>query len=354
MTTPTTITPLIPTKWIYDRAPQRVYWEITRACDLTCRHCRAEAVPQAHPDELDLTAGCELLERLTDFGEPLPHLVLTGGDPFKRKDLFVLIRAARDMGFHVSVSPSATQRLTAEAIERLKAAGVAAISLSIDGSTPERHDAFRGVPGTFERTMRAAAAARSAQLPVQINTLVAAETLADLPAIYALARDLGVARWSLFFLVSVGRGTTLQPISVAEGEQLMAWMASLPTGRPVVTTTEAPHFRRVATSVERRGGGHAGGIRDGNGIMFISHTGEVSPSGFLPLAAGNVRDKDPVAIYRGSELFRKLRDANQFLGRCGSCDFHWQCGGSRARAYAATGNVLAEDPLCPYEVTLPS
>ncbi len=341
-----------PERFVFERAPLRVYWELTRACDLACRHCRAEAVQLRHPAELSTAEGLRLLQGLAAFGDPKPHLVLTGGDPLKRADLFALIGAARALGIGVSVAPSATPLLGGDEIRRFKAAGVEAISLSIDGSTAERHDAFRGIPGTFERTLEAAGAARAAELPFQINTLVAQETLADLPAIYLLASALGAARWSLFFLVSVGRGTVLQPISADETEDLMRWLVELATRGegPVVTTTEAPHFRRVL--LERRAGparGHGAGIRDGNGIMFISHTGDVHPSGFLPLAAGNVRSEDVVAIYRESHLFRTLRHADLFAGRCGRCEYHWQCGGSRARAYAATGDPFAEDPLCSYQ-----
>lgn len=331
-------------RWVYDRAPLRVYWEITRACDLACRHCRAEAVACRHPAELQTTDGIKLIEQLAGFRAPLPHLVLTGGDPLKRVDLFDLIDAAVTLGFGVSVSPSATPLLTPDAIRALQGAGVEAISLSLDGSTPECHDGIRGIAGTFERTLGAARAAAQAGLMYQVNTLVSAETVDDLPAIYELARELGAARWSLFFLVSVGRGAVLRQISGEACQRVMRWAADLAgRGKPVVTTTEAPHFRRIARLT------HGAGVRDGNGVMFISHTGDVTPAGFLPVVAGNVRETDPVTLYRESPLFRELRQADRFGGRCGRCEFHWMCGGSRARAYAATGDVLAEDPLCDYQ-----
>jgi len=335
-----------PRRYQFDRAPLRVYWEVTRACDLACRHCRAEAVARRHRAELTTHEGLQLLKDLASCDEPLPHLVLTGGDPFKRADLFDLIEAARYFGLPVSVSPSATPLATPEALSRLKAAGVEAISLSLDGSTAERHDALRGVAGTFARTVAVARHAAAVQLPLQINTLVAVRTLEDLPGIYALARDLGAARWSLFFLVPVGRGTVLESISPQACEQLMTWLAGLPRGQPLVTTTEAPHYRRVVYERTGRRGGHGAGIRDGNGIMFVSHTGDVFPSGFLPLAAGNVRKEHALAIYRHSELFRRLRQADHFAGRCGTCAFSWECGGSRARAFAASGDPCGEDPLC--------
>jgi AdoMet-dependent heme synthase len=339
-------------RFVFDRAPLRVYWEITRACDLACRHCRAEAVPDADPQELTTQQALALLDSIAAFGGPddvRPHLVLTGGDPLKRTDLFDLITAARHRGLKVSVSPSATPLLTLAEIAKLRRWGVEAISLSLDGSTAERHDAFRGVAGTFERTLAAGRAALVVGLPVQVNTLVAGETLTDLPEIYGRVREISAARWSLFFLVTVGRGTALQPLSPAEADSLMRWAATLTRrGKTIVTTTEAPHFRRVMREREGRGKGHAGGVRDGNGILFISHTGDVTPAGFLPMVVGNVKHDDLVTLYREAPLFRALRAPDGFGGRCGRCDLRWECGGSRARALAATGDPLAEDPLCSY------
>jgi radical SAM protein len=345
----------------FDRAPRRVYWEVTRACDLACRHCRAEAAPEPDPTEMDTAEGLRLIGELAQFGSPLPHLILTGGDPLKRADLFALIAAARHRGFGVSVAPSATPLLNAKVIARLKAAGVEAVSLSLDGSDAARHDALRRIDGCFDRTLVSARACAAEALPFQVNTLVSEETLDDLPAIHRLATDLGAARWSLFFLVAVGRGTVLKPITAEACERLFERLLDLSSdGGPIITTTEAPHFRRVVLERARRAGrglaplpqgnmGHGAGIRDGNGIMFISHTGEVHPSGFFPLAAGDVRTADPVSLYRDSDLFRTLRRPDLLTGRCGRCEYAETCGGSRARAFAATGDPMAEDPLCLYE-----
>jgi MoaA/NifB/PqqE/SkfB family radical SAM enzyme len=340
-------------RFIFDHAPLRVYWEVTRACDLACGHCRAEARADPDPAELTLAQGLALLDDLTAFAgadDSLPRLVLTGGDPLKRADLFTLIAAARDRGFKVSLSPSATPLLTPGIIMRFRAAGVEAISLSLDGSTPKRHDAFRGIAGTYDRTLAAARTAELVALPVQINTLVAAETLDDLPEIYERACDVGAARWSLFFLVTVGRGAVLQPVTPRQADAVMRWAGGLrqPRGTPLVTTTEAPQFRRVMRELAHGGRGHAGGVRDGNGILFISHTGDVTPAGFLPTAVGNVTRDDIVALYREDPLFVALRAPDSFGGRCGRCELRWECGGSRARALAVSGDPLAEDPLCSY------
>jgi radical SAM protein with 4Fe4S-binding SPASM domain len=278
-----------------------------------------------------------------------------------RADLFDLIAAARRAGFGVSVAPSATPLLTGEALMALHDAGVDAISLSLDGSTAAGHDAIRGVERTFDRTLAAAAIAHDIGLPFQVNTVVCGDTIDDLPHIWARVQELGAARWSLFFLVTVGRGRVLQPISAEQAEGVLAWAAQLAAshrpGTPIVTTTEAPQMRRVALQQRKAGGtapphgrsgSHTAGIRDGNGILFISHTGDISPSGFLEVRTGNVRHDDIVDVYRTSWLFRELRQPEGFYGRCGECEYHWVCGGSRARAYAATGNPLAEDPLCTY------
>ncbi|OGK95824.1 MAG: radical SAM/SPASM domain-containing protein [Candidatus Rokubacteria bacterium RIFCSPHIGHO2_02_FULL_73_26] len=345
----------------FERAPARVYWELTRACDLACRHCRAEALHEREPGELT-TEECQgVLRQLAAAEQPLPHVIFTGGDPLKRPDLLALVRYAVALGLGASVAPSATHALTQEAVDALKAAGVGAMSLSLDGSTAARHDGIRGVPGCFDETVAAAPRITGAGIPLQINTLVTAETEPDLEAIAGVVAGLGAARWSLFFLISVGRGRTLTPLGAHECEATLRWLAVRARGWPfVLTTTEAPHYRRVLVESMRRAGASAHqisespmarsfGFRDGNGIMFIAANGDVTPSGFLPLAAGHAREGDVLEIYREAPLFRQLREPDGFHGRCGICRFRTMCGGSRARAYAATGDVLGEDPLCAYE-----
>jgi radical SAM protein len=345
----------------FARTPLNIYWEMTQACALACRHCRAEAVPQAHPDELSFEEGVAFLRQIPEFGEPLPQLILTGGDPLERRDLYDLIGEARRLGIGVSITPAATEALTREVLVKLLEHGVEGLGLSLDGSSAERHDAIRGVPGTFERTLRAIRWAQELNMPLQVNTLASAETAADIPAIYEVLQPLGVTRWSLFFLISVGRGTVLQPLTPAQGEELMAWIFETSRRAPfIVATTEAPSYRRVALErmraegmsgeqIRQSGGTRGFGIRDGHGIMFVSHTGDICPAGFLPLVAGNVRRDRVAEVYRSAPLFRALHDPSQFEGRCGFCEYSALCGGSRARAFAATGNPLETDPFCEYE-----
>jgi len=346
----------------FSKNPMLVYWEMTQACGLACKHCRAEAMPSSHPLELTTEESKAFLRQLLDFGDPLPHLILTGGDPLRRKDIYQLIDYARSLGLEVSITPSATPELTNEAITKLHQYGIQALGLSLDGSTAAKHDAIRNVPGTFEHTMEAARHAGRLGLPIQVNTLVSEETADDLPAIYELLRtSFPVMRWSLFFLISVGRGKALNPVSREQGGRIMNWVLDLVATAPfTVKTTEAPSYRRLALNRMRAAGMPAAQIksssvyrgfqiRDGHGIVFVSHLGDIYPSGFLPLRCGNVRTGSLVDLYRNSEIFRGLHTPNEFHGKCGICEYRHICGGSRARAFAYTGDALGSDPFCPYQ-----
>jgi AdoMet-dependent heme synthase len=346
----------------YANNPLLVYWETTRACALACRHCRAEAMPCADPKQLTHLESVGLLYQIHAFGDPQPHLILTGGDPLERADLYDLIDDARALGIGVSITPSATHRLTPHAILRLKEHGIESIGLSLDGSNGARHDGIRNVQGCFDATVQAAKAASVLGIPVQINTLVAEETADDLPAIYEVVKDLNIMRWSLFFLIAVGRGKALNEVTPEHAERLMEWIYDLSQVAPfAIKTTEAPSYRRVALNQMKKRGSESPpsqnlrrgfGIRDGNGIVFVSNTGDVYPAGFLPVSAGNIRTTQLAKIYRESELFQKLRSPEQFNGKCSVCEYRVICGGSRARAFAHTGDALGSDPLCAYEPKL--
>ena len=354
-----------PDGWAYQRSPMIVYWELTNACGLACRHCRATAMPDAAPGELTTAQAIALLDDITGFGdaalgEALPHVVMTGGDPLRRPDLAELIAEAQARGIGVSLAPAVTPLLTREKILWMKEIGIQAISLSLDGSDAAFHDGVRMVPGTFDATLEALDIAAEAGLPVQVNTLVTAATAADLPAIHDLLSAHTLQQWSLFFLISIGRGTELTELSPGEAERVLIWAQQVGRGSAFrVKTTEAMHYRRLGAAALLRAGkskedveahpmARAFGIRDGNGIVFVSNTGDVTPSGFLPLAVGNVKDSSLVSLYRNDPMLRSLRDPDQFKGRCGTCEYHDWCGGSRARAYAWTGDPLESDPLCPY------
>ncbi|MFJ7134765.1 TIGR04053 family radical SAM/SPASM domain-containing protein [Streptomyces fungicidicus] len=361
--------------------PFIVIWESTRACPLACLHCRAEAVPDRDPRELDTAAAKDLLHQVAAFGQPAPLFVITGGDPFQRPDLTELIAHGRETGVRVAVSPSGTPTLTAERLRELHAAGTVGLSLSLDGSTADLHDTFRGVAGVFRWTLDAWDTARALGMKVQINTTVTRHNLHDLPDIVRLVAEHGAMLWSAFFLVPTGRGRTLGALTPAETEDVLNFVHDVGLTVPA-KTTEAHHFRRVA--LQRRilaatGDDHVAAlglgplyrklreraaelgldaarrarrppldVNAGRGFVFISHTGTVHPSGFLPLGAGSVRETPLTEIYRTSELFTGLRDADRLGGRCGACEFRRVCGGSRSRAYGVTGDPYAEEPWCGY------
>lgn len=349
-----------PVDWAYESTPMIVYWELTTACGLACRHCRAVAQPDPAPGELSHGEALRVLDDIASFGTPAPHVIMTGGDPLRRADLDDLIRAAGNRGLGVSLAPAVTPLLSRQRLADLKGLDVQAVSLSLDGSTAAGHDGIRLVPGTFDATMQALADANCVGIPVQINTLVTDETAGDLENIYELLTGYDVMQWSLFFLISVGRGAQLRELSPGDAERtLITWGRKAHTAPFRIKTTEAMQYRRITAQALLRAGktrqeiedgpsARGFGIRDGNGVVFISHTGEVTPSGFLPVSVGNVKERSIVELYRDTELMQALRRPEGFDGRCGACEFNRWCGGSRARAYAWTGDPLASDPLCPY------
>jgi len=349
----------------FNERPFLAIWEVTQACDLACVHCHAAAQPLRHPMELSTGEGKDLIDQIAAMNVPV--FVLTGGDPIKRPDLFELIAHARKMGVRVSLTPSATPLLTREIVFRLKEAGLARLAVSLDGASPQTHDAFRGMAGSFARTLDAIFWANEAGLPVQINTTFSRRNIAEMDDIAQLVESLRITLWSVFFLVPTGRGKLDDLLSADEFEHVFARIYRLSkTASFDIKTTEAQHYRRFMLQqrvAERKSGilaepapekmadsiGRAPrGLNDGKGFVFISHTGEVFPSGFMPLAAGNVRQQPLSAIYRESPLFKRLRDTSMLEGKCGACEFKEICGGSRARAFALTGNPCAEEPCCSY------
>jgi len=328
--------------------PFVLIWELTQACDLTCEYCRADAQTDRHPDELTTDEGEALLDDVEEFGED-QLVVFSGGDPLKRDDAVELVEYGTDIGLTVTMTPSGTASLSADAVADLADAGLRRMAVSVDGATAENHDAFRGEDGSYEETMEAALAAKEAGLPLQINTTVCEQTIADLPEIADLVADLGAVLWSVFFLVPVGRGATLDAISPERAERVMEWLVEAGEEWPFgVKTTEAPHYRRVSVQQTDAPPRRQMGITAGDGFAFVSHRGEVYPSGFLPESAGDVRERPVTDIYRNADLFESLRDEDALKGKCGACPFRNVCGGSRSRAYATTGDPLESDPLCSF------
>ena len=388
----------------FDETPYLAIWEVTQSCDLACKHCRAAAQPIAHPDELTNAEGKALIDQIAEMGVPI--FVLTGGDPLKRKDVFELIRYAADKGVHVALTPSATPLLTREAIFKFKEAGLVRLGISLDGSCPEIHDAFRGLPGAFARTIQAIEWAGEAGIPIQVHTTISRHNANDLDNLCNLFEKLAIVMWNVFFLVPVGRGQLDDMLSGEEFERVFGKIYELSHRVNFqIKTTEAMHYRRylLQHNLEERkiGHGHPGGIQtaetgvlkghdfsraeiksnknegasapayepgaptadaqtrtaswatrrvnDGKGFLFVSHVGNVYPSGFLPIHAGNIRETPLSEIYRNAPIFKSLRDTSKLEGKCGSCEYKEICGGSRARAYAVTGDPLAQEPCCIYQ-----
>jgi radical SAM protein len=356
----------------FDRAPFLVIWETTQACALACTHCRASAQPNRDPLELTTEEGQKVIRETAVMGTPL--LIFSGGDPVNRPDLLDLIRYGKRQGLRVATIPAATDCLTRSLVFDLKAAGLEQMALSLDQPRAELHDAFRATPGAFAKTMTAIGWAHEAGLPLQINTTLCGATAPHFEEMAGLIETLGVVFWEVFFLVPVGRGTLLPGLSAAQCEALFEIIYRVQKkGAFIVKVTEAPHYRRYVAQQESasaeqapapthmpalltrsEGPGHTvglapRGVNAGNGFLFVSHQGDIYPSGFLPLSAGNVRKDSLADVYRTSPLFTRLRDPDQLLGRCGRCEYRRICGGSRSRALALTGDAFRTDPWCGYQ-----
>ena len=351
----------------FNLAPFTIAWEVTRACAFACVHCRANAQHQADPHELDPSESLKLIDRLKDFGSAI--LVFTGGDPMMRRDLFDLIAYATQSGLRCSLTPTATALPTPQKLESAREAGIRRIALSLDAPTAEVHDAFRQVPGSWERTMNILRNAHSAGLSAQVNTTVSTYNVHLLEQMVPFIKEVNAVQWSVFFLVPAGRAQIERMISAQEHERVFNWLYDLSRDAPFdIKVTAAPMYRRVAiqrrkaemngAAVTFQGAGFqyadglhrpTRGVNDGNGFMFISHTGDIQPSGFLPITAGNVRTDDVVEVYRHAPIFTDLRDPHKIKGKCGVCEYLDVCAGHRGRAYGVTGDYLASDPACIYQ-----
>ena len=360
----------MPPPFDFAQAPLLVIWECTRSCALACRHCRADADLRRDPDELSTVEGQDILRQTQGMGTPI--FVLSGGDPLVREDLEVLVKAGKGMGLRMGTIPAATPSLTRERLQSLRDAGLDQVAFSIDGPDAVSHDAFRQTPGAFDRVIQGVQWAQELGLNIQINTCLAAWNFAGYDKIEALVRGLPIAFWEFFFLIPVGRGAQLGGLEPQQFEEVFEKLWKLSRQENfVVKLTEGQHFRRFVMQKEAAAGAGAtertvhavarsaslrAGIRlpkravnAGDGFMFIDHLGGICPSGFLPEVRGNVRRDQLAKVYREDELFIKLRDHDQLIGRCGVCEYRQICGGSRARAFAVTGNVWETDPACAHQ-----
>jgi radical SAM protein len=339
-----------------DERPFIAIWETTQACDLACAHCRACARPARDSGELDTAAARALLGSFARARVPL--VVLTGGDPAKRPDLIDLIRYGRELGLHMGLTPSATPLVTGDLVGQLADAGLSRLAISIDGPNAEVHDAFRGVGGSFDQSLRILEDARQRGIATQINTSIYKNNISQLSEIADVVAATGAILWSVFFVVPLGRASQSMLPDAETVESALEHLADIAEqGRFSVKTTAAPQYRRILLQRRKREGEAAEygvfgkrsmRVNDGRGFVFVSHRGEIYPSGFLPIACGNVRNHDVLDVYRNHPVFRALRDAEALTGKCGACEYRNVCGGSRARAYAMRGSILAPDPSCSY------
>jgi AdoMet-dependent heme synthase len=343
----------------FNQSPLLAIWEVTQSCDLACVHCRASAQPDRDPEELTTAEGYRLLDEIKQFGNPL--LVFTGGDPLKRPDLYDLIRYSVQIGLRTNITPSATPLLTAEAIDEFKKCGISRMAISLDGPDATTHDDFRQVEGTYSQAIFALQYAREIGLDTQVQTMCTRRNLAKLAQIAEKVGEVQAKMWSLVFPVATCRTMEQDDLTGEEYEKVFEFLYEISKVAPFdVKTVEGLHYRRyIAQRLKSEHGGRGGangrmlwrtaGVNDGRGFVFVSHTGQIFPSGFLPVSAGDVRRESIVDVYRNSSLFRVLREATANVGKCGYCEYHKICGGSRARAHALTGNYLEADPRCTYQ-----
>ena len=358
----------------FDVSPFVVIWESTRACDLACVHCRAAAQSRRSQFELTTEEGFRLIDEVAVMKPKV--FVLTGGDPLKREDTYAMISRAREKGLEPSLTPSATPLLTEDAVQRMKDAGLGRMAVSLDGADAASHDSFRRVDGSFDITLRAVRKAKQLDIPVQVNTTVTKRTIGELPKMVETLTDLGIVMWSVFIVVPTGRAKASDVVTPQDMEDVFAYLYQTSKRVPFsVRTTEGMHYRRYVMQqmgvvardpetglvdgstvpmlgVRMQHGGITRaprGVNEAKGFVFVSHIGDVFPSGFLPLKAGNVKTESLARIYRDSPLFVSLRDTNNLKGKCGRCEYRDLCGGSRARAWAMTGDVFESDPLCAYQ-----
>ncbi|MFZ2655421.1 MAG: radical SAM protein [Victivallales bacterium] len=327
--------------------PHAVAWETTRRCPLNCIHCRAAASDRQPGGELNTEEGFRLIDGIAKFAKPM--LILTGGEPMTRPDIYDLASYANSRGLRVVMAPCG-HLLTAESVEKIKSSGIKALSISLDGADASTHDAFRGSPGAFERSLAGIRCAREADIRFQINTTVSRLNVKQLPQILDLAENIGASAVDFFFLVPTGRGRALdaEMLPTSEYEKTLQWIAEERARRKIrVKTTCAPHFARISRSMESEAGPQ-GGCLAGGGFVFVSHRGIMQPCGFLDMPCGDLRKADFNfgKLYLESEIFQTLRDPDRYGGKCSVCEFRMVCGGCRARAYAGGGDILAADPTC--------
>lgn len=337
-----------------------VAWEVTRNCNLNCVHCRAAASRGPYEGELDSAECLRILNEIQAVGRPI--VILTGGEPLLREDVFELARYGTDKGLRMVMATNGTL-ITEEAAGRIKASGIQRVSISLDGATAEGHDRFRKVPGAFLGALEGIELLKKAHVEFQVNTTVTRHNLDQVEEILRLAVRLGAAAHHIFLLVPTGRAKDMtdQEIDAPEYEKLLHWFYEVRREVPIhLKATCAPHYYRVLRQEAHKRGEKVDtatygldavtrGCLGGTSFCFVSHVGVVQPCGYLELKCGDLKESGFRDVWEGSEVFRALRDYSGYKGKCGRCEYLRFCGGCRARAYEATGDFLEEEPLCSYQ-----
>jgi len=352
----------------YNEKPILIFWETTKACGLSCKHCRASAMEFPLPDELSYEESINFVKSIKNFGKPYPILVLTGGDVMRKYGINKIIETAEENNIPVSVSPAATPLLNDEAIDFFKNHKVLSMSLSLDGNK-ETHDWLRGT-GIYDLTMNLIKKINNKKMKLQINTVVMKKNIMELPDVLKLLIDNNINTWEVFFLIQTGRAIYSHDLTPYEYEDVNHWLLFATGYNMVIRTVESPIFRRIIDEGNENYHGYlydklvnkalkllgkpenkklylqSSNTRDGKGIIFVGNNGDVYPAGFLPFSLDNVKDNDIVNIYRNNETLIKLRKPENFEEPCRSCNWNDKCGGSRSRAYSYYHNIFAKDPAC--------
>jgi heme b synthase len=340
-----------------------VAWEVTRSCNLNCVHCRAGAERVPYPGELTTEKCLEILRQISEVEKPI--VILTGGEPLLRKDIFDLAESGTRIGLRMVMATNGTL-LTPNIVEKLKSSGIKRVSVSIDGADEYHHDQFRKVPGSFKRAVKGIELLKKGGVEFQINTTVTRHNVNQVRDILLMAADMGAAAHHLFLLVPTGRAREMvsQEIDALEYEELLRWFYQMREKTPLhLKATCAPHYYRILREEAHAKGEKVDyttygldavtrGCLGGTSFCFISHDGIVQPCGYLEVNCGDLKDSTFGPVWRDSEIFNQLRDFSAYKEKCGRCEYLRFCGGCRARAFEATGDFLAEEPLCSYQPKL--
>lgn len=337
-----------------------IAWEVTRSCNLACKHCRAEAHMDPYPGEFSTEEAKALIDTFPDVGNPI--IIFTGGEPMMRADVYELMAYATSKGLRCVMSPNGTL-ITPKAAHAIKQSGVQRCSISLDGHNAESHDSFRMVPGAFEASLRGIQYLKNEGVEFQINTTVTKNNLHDFKKIFTLCNELGAVAWHIFLLVPMGRAAEIaeQAITAEEYEEVLHWFYDFrKTTSMHLKATCAPHYYRIMRQRAHEEGvpvnmdtfgmdAMTRGCLGGTGFCFISYEGQVQPCGYLTMDCGNVRETSFPEIWKKSKTFNQFRTQSEYKGKCGVCEYHKSCGGCRARAWSMDGDHMGEEPLCTYQ-----